>query len=60
MTSNEELKKLMVDTQLSQSKVAEMTESSIETVKGWCSKTETSRYRNMPQSKLKLLKFELR
>lgn len=40
--------------------VAEYTETeSVETVKGWCFNPESTRYRNMPPSKLKLLKLEL-
>jgi hypothetical protein len=59
MTTNEELKDLMASVPLTQSKVAEYTVSSIEAVKGWCSAIDATRYRNMPPSKLKLLKFEL-
>jgi len=59
MTTNEELKDLMASVPLTQLKVADYTESSIDTVKGWCSAIDATRYRNMPPSKLKLLKFEL-
>lgn len=59
MTTNEELKKLMADIPLTQAQVAEFTESSVDAVKGWCTSSET-RGRNMPASKLKLLKIELR
>jgi hypothetical protein len=59
MSTNEELKKLMADIPLTQANVASITESSVETVKGWCSGVNTTRYRNMPQGKLKLLKLEL-
>lgn len=60
MATNEELKKLMAETPLTQRQVAEYTETeSVETVKGWCSNPESTGFMNMPLSKLKLLKFEL-
>lgn len=59
-TNNEELKRLMAGTPLTQREVARMTESSVESVKSWCSSVDTTRYRNMPRSKLKLLKIELK
>ena len=58
MTTNDELKELMAKVLLTQPQVAEFTESSVDTVKGWCTQGETRR-RNMPASKLKLLKREL-
>ena len=58
-TNNEELKKLMADIPLTQADVASITESSVETVKGWCSGMDTTRFRNMPSGKLKLLKLDL-
>ena len=60
MSTNDELKMLMAEVPLTQAEVAEFTESSVETVKGWCAGADTTRHRNMPQSKLKLLKIELR
>tara|TARA_B100000446_G_scaffold184352_1_gene206123 strand:- start:10548 stop:10754 length:207 start_codon:yes stop_codon:yes gene_type:complete len=61
MSTNEELKQLMANIPLTQAKVKEFTESgSIETIKGWCAAEGSSRYRNMPASKMKLLKLELR
>ncbi|MEE8058286.1 MAG: hypothetical protein V3T17_10685 [Pseudomonadales bacterium] len=61
MTNNQELKKLMADIdELDQEAVAEYTDSSVDAVKGWGSNPASSRYRNMPPSKLKLLKLELR
>ena len=59
VTTNEQLKDLMASVPLTQSKVAEFTCSSISAVKGWCSAVNANRYRTMPPSKLKLLKFEL-
>ena len=59
MTTNEELKDLMASVPLTQAQVATYTESGIDSVKAWCSAVDASRYRNMPSSKLKLLKFEL-
>ncbi len=58
-TNNEELKRLMAETPLTQPEVARITDSSVESVKSWCSSVDTTRYRNMPGSKLKLLKIEL-
>ena len=58
-TNNEELKKLMADIPLTQADVASITESSVEAVKGWCSGMDTTRFRNMPPGKLKLLKLDL-
>lgn len=60
MNANEELKELMGSVPLTQPEVADMTESAVSTVKGWCSAIDATRYRNMPSSKLKLLKIELR
>jgi hypothetical protein len=59
MSTNEELKKMMAEIPLTQAEVAKKTDSSVEAVKGWCSGIETTRYRNMPPGKLKLLKYEL-
>ncbi len=60
MSANDELKDLMGRVPLTQPEVAGMTESAVSTVKGWCSAIGATRYRNMPSSKLKLLKIELR
>lgn len=61
MSNNEELKKLMEVIPLTQAEVADLTESkSVDTVKGWCASKDSTRYRNMPDSKMKLLKIELK
>ena len=59
MTTNEELKQLIDEHRLVLQDVAEYTESALDSVKGWCSAEGSARYRNMPKSKLKLLKMEL-
>ena len=59
MTANDELKELMATVPLTQAEIAEYTESSIDTVRGWCSAIDAVRYRNMPKNRLKLLKISL-
>jgi hypothetical protein len=58
--NNDELKKMIDKYSLKQPDVAAYTESSIDAVKGWCVSSDSNRFRNMPGSKLKLLKLELR
>lgn len=60
MSANEELKELMGSVPLTQPEVTDLTESAVSTVKDWCSAIDATSYRNMPSSKLKLLKIELR
>lgn len=61
MTPNEELRIIMATIPLKQERVAELLEpTSLDTVKGWCADPSSSRYRNMPPTMLRLLKFELR
>lgn len=54
--TNEELKTIMADVPLTQPQVAELTESSLDAVKSWCT-NNPDRARNMPKGKLKLLKL---
>ena len=60
METNKELKGLISDFSLKQPDVANYTESSIDAVKSWCVSEGSPRFRNMPKSKLKLLKFSLK
>lgn len=62
--TNTELKSIMAEVPLTQREVAEYTDSSIETVKGWCAAIPTdqdwkARFRRMPPLKLRILKLEL-
>jgi len=59
MNTNDELKDLMAYVPLTQLNVANYTDSSIDTVKDWCSPKKSKRYNSMPLNKLKLLKFEI-
>lgn len=63
-TANDQLRRLMTEHSLTQKAVAEYTQSSIETVKGWCAPPPTeecksTRFRNMPSKKLSQLKLRV-
>ncbi len=55
MTNNEKLKDLVDEYGLSREEIAELTMSSIHGVKNWLSSPDSVRYRNMPDSRMKLL-----
>lgn len=61
MVLNEDLRAIMARLSLKQESVAEILQStSLDTVKGRCAALGSTRFRNMPEPMLRLLKYELK
>lgn len=59
MTNNQKLKQIMKQRRLTQPRVATLTGYSLDTVKSWCSRKSSDRYRIMPTRALRSLEREL-
>lgn len=59
MTNNEKLKEFMQNNKLSQADVADMTGYSLDSVKAWCARPTSKRYREMEPRALRSLQREL-
>lgn len=59
MTNNQKLKQIMRRRRLTQPGVAALTGYSLDTVKSWCSRKSSDRYRVMPSRALRSLEREI-
>jgi DNA-binding transcriptional regulator YiaG len=60
MTTNEELKKIRTDNNLSAKQIAELLLCAHRTAQRWLQKESSSSYRHMPPAMLELLKIKLK
>lgn len=60
MDLNRELMILIKKYGLTSTNVAQMTGSSVDTVKAWRVRSDSDKFRNMPERAIKLLKYEIR
>jgi hypothetical protein len=60
MTTNQQLRQLLIDNKLTHAQAAKTLGNSIRTVDNWLSSKESTNYRKMPAAMLELLKLKLR
>lgn len=59
ISNNEKLRKIMNRHHLTQVKVAKLIDYSVDTVKSWCSRKTSKRYRSMPNRAMRSLMCSL-